>query len=602
MKNSKLLWNFMKGNRLKYIGAILSVGLATFFSTLSPLVIRTTIDSILGGKPMELPEAGVRFVNFLGGKSVLVQNLWICTILLVIITLVRGIFLFLKGKWSASASENIAKNIRETLYNHIQHLPYDYHVKCETGDLIQRCTSDVDTVRRFLAMQLVDIGRAVFILIFSITMMLSLNVKMTLIAMAAVPIIFAYSWVFFNSIKKLFQKADESEAKMTTALQENLSGVRVVRAFGRQKYEVDKFNTRSEQFKDLSYKMYALRGNYWAISDFLCMLQTGAVLVFGVYLTARGEMTLGTLFVFTTYEGMLLWPVRQLGRILSDAGKMVVSINRISEVLGEKEEQISSEDLKPEVKGNIEFQQVYFEYEKDVPVLDGVSFQVKKGETVGIMGKTGSGKSSLVHLLARLYDYDRGSIKIDGVELKDINRKWIRKNIGIVLQEPFLFSKSIKDNISIAKKEAVDKDVFEAADIAAVHDVIMSFDRGYETLVGEKGVTLSGGQRQRVAIARTVINKSPILIFDDSLSAVDTETDRAIRKALAKRSKGVTTLIISHRVSTLKEASKIIVLDKGKIVDMGSHEELIKKDGLYKRIWEIQSSSEGEHSSGSKVS
>ncbi|WP_102398689.1 ABC transporter ATP-binding protein [Haloimpatiens massiliensis] len=602
MKNSKLLWNFMKGNRLKYIGAILSIGLATFFSTLSPLVIRTTIDSILGGKPMELSEAGVRFVNFLGGKSVLVQNLWICTILLVIITLVRGIFLFLKGRWSASASENIAKNIRETLYNHIQHLPYDYHVKCETGDLIQRCTSDVDTIRRFLAMQLVDIGRAVFILIFSITMMLSLNVKMTLIAMAAVPIIFAYSWIFFNGIKKLFQKADESEAKMTTALQENLSGVRVVRAFGRQKYEVDKFNARSEEFRDLSYKMYALRGNYWSISDFLCMLQTGAVLIAGVYLTARGEMTLGTLFVFTTYEGMLLWPVRQLGRILSDAGKMVVSINRISEVLGEKEEKISLEDLKPEVKGNIEFQQVYFEYEKDVPVLDGVSFKVKKGETVGIMGRTGSGKSSLVHLLARLYDYDRGSIKIDGVELKNINRKWIRKNIGIVLQEPFLFSKSIKDNISLAKKEAVDKDIFEAADIAAVHDVIMGFDRGYETLVGEKGVTLSGGQRQRVAIARTVINKSPILIFDDSLSAVDTETDRAIRKALSKRSKGVTTLIISHRVSTLKEANKIIVLDKGKIVDMGSHEELIKKDGLYKRIWEIQSSSEGEHSSGSKVS
>lgn len=602
MKNSKLLWNFMKGNRLKYIGAIVSVGFAIFFSTLAPLVIRTTIDSILGGNPMELPDLGVKVVNFLGGKSILVQNIWICSLLLIIITLIKGIFLFLKGKWSASAAENIAKNMRETLYDHIQHLPYDYHVKCKTGDLIQRCTSDIDTVRRFLAMQLVDIGRAIFVLIFSITMMLSLNVKMTLIAMAAVPIIFAYSFVFFNGIKKLFQDADESEAKMTTALQENLSGVRVVRAFGRQKYEVDKFNAKSEEFKDLSYKMYALRGNYWAISDFLCMLQTGAVLIAGVYLTARGDMTLGTLFVFTTYEGMLLWPVRQLGRILSDAGKMTVSIKRINEVLSEKEEETPLDAAKPEIKGNISFEDVYFEYEKGVPVLDGVSFNIKTGETIGIMGKTGSGKSSLVHLLARLYDYNKGSIKIDGVELKDINRKWIRKNIGIVLQEPFLFSKTIKDNISLAKREAVDKEIFEAANIAAIHDVILGFDRGYETLVGEKGVTLSGGQRQRVAIARTVINKSPILIFDDSLSAVDTETDRAIRKALSKRSRGVTTLIISHRVSTLKEADKIIVLDKGKIASIGSHEELIKQEGLYKRVWEIQSSSKADYHNDSKVS
>lgn len=602
MENFKLLWDFMKGNRLKYIAAILSVGIAIFFSILSPLVIRVTIDSILGNKPMELSNLGIKFVNFLGGKSILVQNIWICSLLLIIITLIKGIFLFLKGKWSACATENIAKNMRETLYSHIQHLPYDYHVKCKTGDLIQRCTSDIDTIRRFLCIQLVNIGTTIFIIFFSITMMFSLNVKMTIISMLLLPIIFIYGLNFFNNIKKLFKETDEAEAKMTTSLQENLSGVRVVRAFGRQKYEVDKFNEKSEVFRDLSYKMYSLRGTYWAISDFLCMIQTELVLIAGIYLTTKGEMTLGDLFVFITYEGMLLWPLRQLARILSDAGKMTVSIKRINEVLSEKEEEMPLDALKPEIKGNISFEDVYFAYEKNLPVLDGVTFNIKSGETIGIMGKTGSGKSSLVYLLARLYDYNRGSIKIDGVELRDINRKWIRENIGIVLQEPFLFSKTIKDNIILAKRQALEQEIFESANIAAIHDVILGFDKGYETLVGENGVTLSGGQRQRIAIARTVINKSPILIFDDSLSAVDTETDMAIRKALSKRSKGVTTLIISHRISTLKEADKIMVLDKGKIVSMGSHEELIKQDGLYNNVWKIQTSLNTGYYDNSKIS
>ncbi|MFD3157837.1 ABC transporter ATP-binding protein [Haloimpatiens sp. FM7330] len=602
MKTLKSLWKFMKGNRTLYIGAILSIGFATFFKTLAPLIIRVTIDSIIGNKPIELPNVGMKFINQLGGKSVLAQNLWICALLLIIVTSFRGIFLFFKGKWSAVASENIARNMRERLYNHIQHLPYDYHVKCETGDLIQRCTSDVDTIRRFLALQFVEIGRAVFILCFTIAIMFSMSVKMSIVAMAAVPIIFIFSFVFFTSIKKLFKETDESEAKMTTVLQENLSGVRVVRAFGRQRYEIDKFEKKNSKFRKLSYKMYSLRGMYWAVSDFLCMLQTGAVLIAGVYFTINGSITLGTLVVFMTYEGMLLWPVRQLGRILSDMGKMVVALNRIHHVMNLETEKPSENEVKPEIEGNIKFENVYFEYDKDNPVIDGVSFDAKKGETVAIMGHTGSGKSSLVHLLCRLYDYQKGSIKIDGVELKNIDKKWLRKNVGIVLQEPFLFSKTIKDNIGIAKKDVLDGEIYDAASIAAVHDVILSFDKGYDTLVGEKGVTLSGGQRQRVAIARTLINNSPILIFDDSLSAVDTETDKAIRKALSKRSKDVTTFIISHRISTLKEADKIIVLDKGKVVQNGTHSELVKEEGLYKRIWEIQSVIDDDYKEDNKVS
>lgn len=602
MKTSKRLWEFLQGNKLIYLGAIFSIAVATFISTLEPLVIKTTIDSIIGDKSLQTSQFFKDIIYKIGGKSTLVQNLWLCSLVLISLTAVRGIFLFLRGKLSAKASENIAKNMRERLYDHIQHLPYEYHVKSERGELIQRCTSDVDTVRKFLSTQFVEIGKAIFILIFSIRAMLSLNIKMTIISIATVPLIFAFSFIFFSKIKDLFKEVDEAEAQMTTVLQENLSGVRVVRAFGREKYEIEKYNKKNENYTKLGLKLYSLLSSYWSISDFLCMIQIVGVLIAGVYYTAIGNITLGTLVVFMNYEGMLLWPVRQLGRILSDMGKMTVSLNRIGEILDEEREKESMDEKKPEIMGNIEFKDVYFEYEKNNPVLKGISLKVKKGERIAIMGQTGSGKSSLTYILTRLYDYQKGSIKIDGVELKEINKKWIRKNIGLVLQEPFLYSKTIKENIKIGRKEAEEEDIIKAASEAFIHGVIVDFENGYDTVVGEKGVTLSGGQRQRVAIARTLINKTPILIFDDSLSAVDTETDKKIREALKKRSKGVTTFIISHRISTIKDADKIIVLDEGKIVQVGKHEELIKQEGLYKRVWDIQKNIGEEDIKGEKVS
>ncbi|WP_027623563.1 ABC transporter ATP-binding protein [Clostridium lundense] len=601
MSSGKRLLEFLKGNKLLYFGAIFSIAIATFIATLEPLVVKITIDSIIGDKPLPSSPYLKNIINKIGGKSLLVNNLWVCSLALVSLTAIRGIFLFLRGKLSAKASENIAKNIRENLYNHIQYLPYEYHVKSERGELIQRCTSDVDTIRKFLSTQFVEIGRAIFILIFSVRAMISLNIKMTLISIGTVPLIFVFSFLFFSKISNLFKEVDEAEAKMTTILQENLSGVRVVRAFGREKYEIEKYNKENENYTKLGLKLYYLLANYWSISDFLCMLQILGVLIAGVYYAAKGNISLGTLVVFMNYEGMLLWPVRQLGRILSDMGKMTVSINRIGEILDEKIEEEFNYEKKTEIKGNIEFKDVYFEYEKDIPVLKDVSFKVRKGERIAIIGHTGSGKSSITYILTRLYDYQKGSIKIDGVELKEINKKWIRKNIGLVLQEPFLYSRTIKENIKIGRKEAQEEEIVKAASQASIHKVIVDFEKGYDTLVGENGVTLSGGQRQRVAIARTLINKTPILIFDDSLSAVDTETDKKIREALKDRSKGVTTFIISHRISTIKDADKIIVLDKGKIVQMGKHEELIKDDGLYKRIWEIQKNTDKEDINSEKV-
>ena len=598
MKKFKLLWNFMKGNRSLYVISILAVGAAIFLRFAWPMVLRVTIDSIIGNKPVEtsgwMQPIIIKIFDFLGGKSVLEQSLWMSSMILILLTLSRGIFIFFKGKWSAIASESIARKIRNDVYDHLQYLPYDYHVKAKTGDLIQRCTSDVETIRGFLSMQLVEVGRAFFMLFFALSFMLPMSVEMTLVSLSLVPFIFVFAVVFFIKVKAAFKASDESEGRLSTVLQENLSGVRVVRAFARQKYEIDKFDERNVEYRNLTYKLIRLLAWYWSVSDFLSLIQIIAVTVLGTYWAASGIITLGTLLAFTSYVGMLLWPVRQLGRVLTDMGKALVSIERIQEILDEPIEDLDEGISKVKIEGNIEFKNVSFYYDEGHPILENVSFKVKKGQTVAILGPTGSGKSTLVGLLPRLYDNQKGTVKIDGIDVKKISKRVLRENIGIVLQEPFLFSKTLKDNIRLATTEAEEKEIFEAAKIASVHDVIRSFEDGYDTAVGEKGVTLSGGQKQRVAIARTIINGSPILIFDDSLSAVDTETDAAIRRRLKKLEHKATTFIISHRLITLAEADMILVLDQGKIVQQGTHLELIEQEGLYRRVWAIQNSLEEE--------
>lgn len=588
------MWQVMEGNRLRYIGAIICMILSAVLSLLPPLVIAITVDSIIGDKPITASPMVISIIEKLGGKSVLAQNLWICGLALVILNGLQGYFQYTTGKLSAKASESIAKNIRDNLFHHLQNWPYDEHVKSETGDLVQRCTSDVETVRRFLSMQLVEVGRAIVLLSVSLILMFSLNVKLTWVSMAAVPFIFLFAAIFFYKIREAFREADEAEGRLTTVLQENLTGIRVVRAFGRQAFEVEKFDEKNREYTNLWHRLNWILAVYWSSSDLLVMVQMGAVLVLGVYWAALEELTLGTLLAFMSYEGMLLWPVRQLGRILTDMGRTQVSLSRIKEIIDKPLEDMNKDGLTPPMDRDIEFKNVYFEYEKDRPVLKDVSFKVKAGQTVAILGATGSGKSSLVHLLQGLYDYQKGSITIGGVELKDINKKWLRRHVGIVLQEPFLFSKTIKENIALARKDATEAEVYKAARIAALHDVIQEFEKGYDTVVGERGVTLSGGQKQRVAIARTLILNSSILIFDDSLSAVDTETDNAIRAALNEISKDVTTFIISHRITTISQADLILVMEDGRIVQSGTHEELLAQEGMYKRIWSIQSALEEE--------
>ncbi|MBU5256280.1 ABC transporter ATP-binding protein [Tissierella praeacuta] len=593
MKNFKKLLKFMEGYRIIYLFGMISILISQILTTVTPLILRTTIDSIIGD---EVIKSSIiqRIVYFLGGKEFLKQHLWLIGLLLVCIAILRGLFLYLKNALSSKCAENTTKKIRDKLYDHIQRLPYEYHVKAETGELIQKCTSDVDTIRRFLAIQLVEVVGSIFMLVFIIYVMFTMNIKMTMVSIIILPITFLFSFIFFTKIKKAFESSDEAEARMTTTLQENLTGVRVVKAFSRQRYEVDKFDKKNLEYQNLTYKLIKNLSAYWAISDFLSMCQVGFVVIIGSYLAYKGELSLGVFVAFISYINMIIWPVRQMGRTLTDMGKAFVSLQRIEKIFEEPIELLDENNNKPEIKGNIKFEKVYFEYEENKPVLSDLSFEVKVGETIALIGPTGSGKSSLVHLLPRLYEYNKGSIKIDGVELNKIDKSWIRKNVGLVLQEPFLYAKTIKENIKLANPSMKDARVFNAAKIASIHEDIKTFENGYETLVGERGVSLSGGQKQRMAIARTIINDCPIVIFDDSLSAVDTETDISIRKALNNRKNKSTTFIISHRISTVAEADLILVIDKGKIVQRGTHSNLISKEGLYKRIYNLQNSLDDE--------
>ena len=594
-KRLKLCLEFMKGTRLKYIGSILTVVIAVAVAFISPLLLSEIIDSVIGTtKPLSLPGPIQGWLDARGGRDFLVNNMWIVALVLVGINVLNGLVMFLRGKWTAQASESIAEKMRNRLYRHLQTLPYDYHVKAATGDLIQRCTSDVETVRRFLSGQLVEIFRAVFMLVIALVIMLNMNVKMTLVSLMLVPILFLYGMVFFKLTMKRFRETDEAEGRMSAVLQENLTGVRVVRAFGREKYEVEKFDKVNDNFRNLAAHQANLLAYYWSISDLLTMMQTAISLIYGVILAARGEISVGDLLVFTSYVGQLLWPVRQLGRILSDMGKSFVALDRIDEILCQKSEANSPAMLHPSLAGDIVFDHVDFGYERDKPVLQDISLTVPHGSTVAILGATGSGKSTLVQLMQRLYDCTGGRITIGGVDIRDMDKNWLRSRVGLILQEPFLYSRTIESNLGIAKPDVTFEEVRDAARTACADEFITEFENGYATLVGERGVTLSGGQKQRIAIARTLCKENDILIFDDSLSAVDTETDAAIRKALNERQANITTFIISHRITTLSQADMIVVLNHGRIIQRGTHDELIHQEGLYKRINAIQNSLEDE--------
>ena len=582
-------------NWTHFLWALIATIMMVIIGFLTPLLLSEIVDSILGSEPFTMPDFLMNPINALGGRDFLRQNLWIPALALILMNVVNGVFTFIKGRSSAIASENIARKLRNDLYRHLQHLPFAYHVKAQAGELIQRCTSDVDTIRRFLAVQVMEVVNTVLMVVIAMSILLPRSVPITLYSLILVPPLFCFATWFFKMVHKSFEVADEADGVLNAVLQENLSGVRVVRAFGQQEREVEKFDRVNNDLRKKNLRLNELLAIYWGGGDAISMTQTLLTLVVCIIYACNGWITVGTLIVFTSTLGMLLFPIRQLGRTLSDAGKAMVSMKRVQAILHEEAEPDEPNALKPDLHGDIVFDHVSFAYPDDnVPVLRDVSFTIPAGKTAAVQGGTGSGKSTMMYLLQRLYTPTSGKITIGGVDIQQIDRKYLRAHVGLILQEPFLYSKSIRENVGITAPEQEAERIEHAADIASASGFIAKADKGWETVVGERGVTLSGGQKQRIAIARTLLKDNNILIFDDSLSAVDTETDAQIRAALRHEQKDVTTLIISHRVTTLSQADLILVLENGQITQQGTHAELCSQPGLYQRINSIQNALEEE--------
>lgn len=582
-------------NWTHFLWALIATIMMVIIGFLTPLLLSEIVDSILGSEPFTMPDFLMNPINALGGRDFLRQNLWIPALALILMNIVNGVFTFIKGRSSAIASENIARKLRNDLYRHLQHLPFAYHVKAQAGELIQRCTSDVDTIRRFLAVQVMEVVNTVLMVVIAMSILLPRSVPITLYSLILVPPLFCFATWFFKMVHKSFEVADEADGVLNAVLQENLSGVRVVRAFGQQEREVEKFDRVNNDLRKKNLRLNELLAIYWGGGDAISMTQTLLTLVVCIIYACNGWITVGTLIVFTSTLGMLLFPIRQLGRTLSDAGKAMVSMKRVQAILHEEAEPDEPNALKPDLHGDIVFDHVSFAYPDDnVPVLRDVSFTIPAGKTAAVLGGTGSGKSTMMYLLQRLYTPTSGKITIGGVDIQQIDRKYLRAHVGLILQEPFLYSKSIRENVGITAPEQEAERIEHAADIASASGFIAKADKGWETVVGERGVTLSGGQKQRIAIARTLLKDNNILIFDDSLSAVDTETDAQIRAALRHEQKDVTTLIISHRVTTLSQADLILVLENGQITQQGTHAELCSQPGLYQRINSIQNTLEEE--------
>lgn len=578
MKNRKiqLTLRFFKGAKRYFIVAVIASFITTVFNSLTPQIFRFTIDSVLDGDKYPY----------------LAEHLWVIAGALVGVAMLSGAAMFFSRFFTARAGENFAENMRNALYAHVQRLPSAWHDKNQTGDIIQRCTSDVEVIRNFVVTQLLEVFRTVFLIGVSFAMMWSMNRKLSGIVLLFVPVIVVYSAVFYRLIARRFTDADEAEGELSTVVQENATGVRVVRAFGREQYEMERFRKKNDAFAKLWIRLGTLSGLYWGMGDLITGLQVITVIAAGALEAVNGNISVGEFIAFASYNTALVWPVRGLGRILSDMSKAGVSFERVDYIIKAEEEAYGRKEEAPLSDFDISFSHVSFAYEEGQKVLSDVSFHIPQGKIFGILGGTGSGKSTVTQLLARFYELKEGegSISLGGQDIREIPLEILRRNVAMVLQEPFLYSRTIKENIAASNPDATFEEIRNAAKIACVDDAIMSFPDGYDTLVGERGVTLSGGQRQRVAIARMLLQKAPVLIFDDSLSAVDAETDSLIRKALSVHMKGSTVILISHRITTLMAADEIMVLKQGRAEEMGTHSELIAKNGIYRKIYEIQMS------------
>ena len=589
-----LLWQFLEGSKRFFLVSIFCAGITALADMIQPQIIRAAVDCALGGEQGDFPTFVMNLVDRIGGFSYLGQNLWIMALAVIAVAAVQVLSQYAFRVYNTKASETLVKTMRDQLFSHIERLPFSWHMKNKTGDIIQRCTSDIDTTKNFLSEQLTSVFRIVLLLVLSITFMTGMHPLLTVIALIPTPVIILYSFHFHKKVHEGFLACDENEGKLSAMAQENLTGVRVVRAFGRERAEIDKFQKQNDHYTALWEKMAKVLSRFWSVSDILSGIQVMLVVVFGAYFCVHGGLLEGEYIAFISYNSMLVWPIRQLGRMISEMSKAGVSIDRVAYIMESPVEQDDPDATDAPMDGDICFEHVNFAYENSPQILHDIHFTMKAGTTLGILGGTGSGKSTLMLLLDKLYPLEEtgGRITVGGTDIRKIRTAHLRRNIGMVLQEPYLFSRTIAENIGIVS-EALDMDAVRAAAAAAALDeTVGAFASGYETMVGERGVTLSGGQKQRAAIARTLTSDTPILIFDDSLSAVDTQTDAKIRQGLRQRYGKASIILISHRITTLSSADKIIVLDRGRIAEEGTHEQLKGSGGIYQKIYEAQSGSE----------
>ena len=591
MQNFTLLWQFMNGARHYFLISILAAGVTALADMLQPQIIRAAIDCAIDGQEGNFPQFILNFVERIGGFAYLGENLWILALAIIVVAMFKVVSQYAFRVNNTKAAETLVKSMRDQLFSHIERLPFSWHMVNRTGDIIQRCTSDIETTKNFLSEQLTSIFRIVILLVLSISFMLSMHLWLTLIALIPMPVIILYSVHFHKKVHEGFMACDENEGKLSAMAQENLTGVRVVRAFGQERAEIDKFLKQNDYYTSLWVNMGKILSQFWSTSDILSGIQVMLVVIFGAVFCVNEHLTPGEYIAFISYNAILVWPIRQLGRMISEMSKAGVSLERVAYILNSPVEQDEPDAIDAPMDGDICFEHVNFAYENAPQMLHDITFTMKAGTTLGILGGTGSGKSTMMLLLDKLYllEENGGRITIGGTDIRKIRTEHLRRNIGMVLQEPFLFSRTIAENIGIVSPRLDMEAVRAAAAAAALDDSITSFASGYETMVGERGVTLSGGQKQRAAIARMLTQDVPIMIFDDSLSAVDTETDAKIRQAISQKFGKASVILISHRITTLSSADKILVLDKGRIVEEGTHEELKCGGGIYQKIYETQS-------------
>lgn len=585
----------VKGSKGVYIASFVFQFLMTLFTVFTSFLSKVLVDALTHELEQAefLEEFVIRMLTSNRGPTYLYEHMNILPVAVVVSALLTASISYLRFTLRVKASTQINKRMQLHLFSHLERLPYSYYKTEKSGDLIQTCTRDLDVTRQFMVMDMSQMTYTLFIVVLCFSVLFEISWKLTLVSLALFPIMFVYSFFLIKEVRRRYRKTDDSEAEMVDRISQNLNGVRLVKAYNAESKEIAKFEERLAHYSKAYRHEKKLSAFFFGSSDIFIFAARTIAIVYAIVLVFQREITAGSVFISYTFVNMMVWPLRNTATTLSRLGMTLAATDRIQRLLSlPQEDLLTGKDLP--IRGDIEFRDVSFAYpdEPEKPVIQGVSFHVPQGSTVALMGKTGSGKSSLSGLLTRLYAPTSGDIFIDGTPIEEFSLSCLRRNVVPVLQDPFLFSKSISENIKIANKNATEKDIANAARIASVDKAIEGFSKGYDTPVGEKGVTLSGGQKQRLAIARTVLSGAPVLIFDDSLSAVDAQTDLAIRRELKALSSRHTTFIITHRVGTAKDADLILVLDEGKITEMGKHEDLVKGNGLYRRIADIQSAIE----------